>query len=47
MKTAVWLALILAVALGWAAGDNAAPRMLSVNGEGSIEAEPDPAMTPA
>jgi len=41
VKKTVWLALILAVALGWAAGDNVAPRTLSVNGEGSIEAEPD------
>jgi hypothetical protein len=41
VKKTVWLVLILAVALGWAAGDNVAPRMLSVNGEGSVEAEPD------
>jgi hypothetical protein len=47
VKTAVWLALILAVALGRAAGDNVVLRTLSVNDEGSIEAEPDPAMTPA
>jgi uncharacterized protein YggE len=37
----IGLALILAVALGWAAGANAIPRTLSVNGEGSVEAEPD------
>jgi uncharacterized protein YggE len=43
VKKTIGLALILAVALGWSAGNTTvvSVRRLDVNGEGSVEAEPD------